>query len=147
MVGRALQISIWILQLLSKKEQREEKGGEEQGMGWVRSVGHGGAKCRFAGLLEGVANRLEPSGVRKEKSWLCRGASSLPDTCMSGPHPNPAGGKRSLSTDLTGETSPPRRVCAGRKGLGSEGLDTQEVLRKNACHQLWQNAVNRHLRA
>lgn len=31
-MGRALQISIWILQLLSQKEQQEEKGGEEQGM-------------------------------------------------------------------------------------------------------------------
>lgn len=40
-VGRALQISIWILQLLSKKEQWEEKGGEEQGIVRVRGAERG----------------------------------------------------------------------------------------------------------
>lgn len=118
--------------------------------GWAGSAqwGTGGPSGGSQGCWWGggcVANRLEPLAVRKEKSWLCRDASSLPDACMPWPHPNPAGGKRSLSTDLTGETSPPHRVCAGRKGLGSEGLDTQEALRKNACHQLRQNAVYLYL--
>lgn len=42
MVGRALQISIWILQLLSQKEEQEEKGGEEQGMVPVWGGAEGG---------------------------------------------------------------------------------------------------------
>lgn len=125
----------------------ERWGGTRDGLGLLSGAQGGQVEVHRAvgGGVGCVANRLEPLAVRKEKSWLCRDASSLPDTCMPWPHPNPAGGKRSLSTDLTGETSPPHRVCAGRKGLGSEGLDTQEALRKNACHQLRQNAVYLHL--
>lgn len=67
-VGRALQISIWILQLLSKKEQREEKGGEEQG----KIPGLGGRGRDMAGLSWGcLQTTASPWGVQKEKFRLC----------------------------------------------------------------------------
>lgn len=115
-VGRALQISIWILQLLSKKEQREEKGGEEQGMVPVRG-GQRGVECGLAedGTVARVfADHCEPLGVRKEKI-LAVPWRLAPDTCMPWPDPNPAGGKCSLSTDLTGEIFPTPSPCFCRK--------------------------------
>lgn len=67
-VGRALQISSWILQLLSKKEQREEKGGEEQG----KIPGPGGRGRDVDGLSWGcLQTTASPWGVQKEKFRLC----------------------------------------------------------------------------
>lgn len=92
------------------------------------------------GTVVGVfANRCEALGVQKEKSRLCCGASSLPDTCMPWPDPNPAGGKCSLSTDLTGEIFPPPPGFTGRKGLGNETGHTEGF--KEKCVPL---AVAKH---
>lgn len=99
------------------------------------------------GTVVGVfANCCEALGVQKEKSRLCCGASSLPDTCTPWPDPNPAGGKCSLSTDLTGEIFHPPLVLQEGKDWGMR-LDTQKDLRKNVCPWLWQNAMNLCLKA
>lgn len=98
--------------------------GRNKGRSQVRGAEDG----TWMGCRGGVCKPLQALGGYKRKNSGC--ALSLPDTCTPWPDPNPAGGKCSLSTDLTGEIFPPPPVFAGRKGLGNERQDKQKDLRK-----------------